>query len=231
MGLLIPGGGQGRGQSGDAEIRHAAERGGGRPGGHQHGCIWPGKIHLPSGSRRSCTTPPPSPPRDTHGPRHSGETILTAKAGGTGGGGGGKGDTGTPSAKGTFDVFGLEKGLIQGHGTQALRRAAVPRFARLPRGTGGAGDAGDTLLSHGARGAHLPVAWWPLGTWKRWREKGRWQGVGDGNKPQHGASGHAEGGGSPGGPGGPLSPITPTPFSPFSPLAPGSPGREVDGEG
>lgn len=66
-----------------ADVCPAAQRGGGRRGGHQHGCIWPGRIHLPPLSRQSCTTP--APPRDRHSPRHSGETILTAKAGGGGG--------------------------------------------------------------------------------------------------------------------------------------------------
>lgn len=121
-----------------------------------------GRIHPPPRLLRSCTTP--EPPATGTAPAQRGNNI-NSKLGGARG-------ARSPSAEGTLDVLGLEERLLHGHGPQALGGAAVPRLARLPRGTGRAGDAGDALLPHGARGTHLPVAWWPLGTWKRWRERG-----------------------------------------------------------
>lgn len=114
--------------------------------------------------RDRAVQPPCHPPRTGTAPAQRGNDINSN--------GGGHGAHGDPSAEGTLDVFGLEEGLLQGHGAHALCRTAVPRLARLPGGTRGAGDARDALLSHGAWGTHLPVAWWPLGTWKRQREGG-----------------------------------------------------------
>lgn len=144
------------------EIASAAERRAGRHGGTSTGVFVRAGSTRPPDRDGAVQHPPPA----GHArPRHSGGTILTAKAGGAG----------DPSAEGALDVFGLEEGLLQGHGAHAVCRAAVPSLARLPRGTRGAGNTGDALLSHGAWGAHLAIARWSLGTWKRWREKDRWQ--------------------------------------------------------
>lgn len=170
-----------------------------------------GRIHLPY------TTHPPTEPDNTHTPGTGAAPWKTGARIRAAVGSGGAG-----SAEGALGVLGLEEWLLHGQGAHALCWAAVPRFARRPRGTRGTGDAGDALLPHGTWRAHLPIAWWSLGTWKAERA------MKEGGTELTASSGMWRGNGnSPGGPGGPLSPISPIPFSPFSPLAPGSPGGEM----
>lgn len=71
--------GQGRGRGGDRVRSRAKNR---EARGHQHGCICPGRIHPPSRSRRSCTTPTPRGTRTT--PAQRGNNI-NSKGGGCGG--------------------------------------------------------------------------------------------------------------------------------------------------
>lgn len=116
-----------------------------------------GRIHLPY------TTHPPTEPDNTHTPGTGAAPWKTGARIRAAVGSGGAG-----SAEGALGVLGLEEWLLHGQGAHALCWAAVPRFARRPRGTRGTGDAGDALLPHGTWRAHLPIAWWSLGTWGPW---------------------------------------------------------------
>lgn len=122
-----------------------------------------GRIHLPY------TTHPPTEPDNTHTPGTGAAPWKTGARIRAAVGSGGAG-----SAEGALGVLGLEERLLHGQGAHALCWAAVPRFARWPRGTRGTGDAGDALLPHGTWRAHLPIAWWSLGTWKAESDEGRW---------------------------------------------------------